>query len=521
MQIQISNISVALTGDQNDAFAMAAAAAGVKNSQINRTYVVKKSVDARKKNSIKLTYTIGLDLACCVDVTAVPNAKLLQPTKLNFVRGSRPLSSRPVVVGFGPAGIFCALYLAKNGYRPIVLERGYDVDSRQAAVQAFASGGAFNPNSNVQFGEGGAGTFSDGKLTTRINDPLCDAVMQDLVAAGAPAEILTLAKPHIGTDKLRLVIKNLRQQLLDLGGEIQFGTTLNAIYKKNDTVCGVATTAGDITTDVVVLATGHSARDTYRALFEQGVQMQPKVFSVGARIEHLQRDVDYALYGDYANHPLLPKGEYQLSWRDKTAGRGVYTFCMCPGGVVVPAQSIAETVVTNGMSYHSRDGVNANSALVVNVGPDDYGTHPLDGINFAEQIERAAYKQCGYKAPAQTVGSFLGSKTAIGAVSPSYSLGVTDYDIAKILPPQVTSFMKTGLEQMGKKQANFRQLSAVLTAPETRTSAPLRITRDSETGVSVNTGGLYPCGEGSGYAGGITSAAVDGIKTAMHIVARS
>lgn len=520
MIIQVSNVIVGLDKDQNSCFGMACKTAGLLEKDIKNSFVVKKSVDARKKSNIQFNYTIGMEVEDGTRFKESNFVKAVENTKLEFTIGDKKLSSPPVIVGFGPAGIFCGLYLARMGYKPIILERGQSMENRVKDVDDFTKKGVLNPKSNVQFGEGGAGTFSDGKLTTRINDKLCNGVLEDFVKAGAPAEILQMAKPHIGTDKLRGVIKNLREEIEELGGEIHFNTSLEKIGLKDGKVVSAITKDREIPTEVLVFATGHSARDTFKTVFEQGVAMESKVFSVGARIEHLQEEVDAALYGEHAGNPLLPKGEYQLSWRDKNASRGVYTFCMCPGGVVVPSQSEENTVVTNGMSYYSRAGKNANSALVVNVSEADFGKHPLDGMNFQQEIERKAFKLTGgYAAPYQTVGGFLGKGGCKSAtVTPTYSLGVKDASMEQLLPSVVCQYMKNGLEIMARKQSNFANYNGVLTGPETRTSSPVRILRDVKTGVSVNTEGLYPAGEGSGYAGGIMSASVDGIRTAEKII---
>ncbi|MEG1389377.1 MAG: FAD-dependent oxidoreductase [Angelakisella sp.] len=521
MTIHVGNITVGLNEDQNRCYERAISKLGISADQVLEQYIVKHSVDARKRTNILLNYTVGLKLRDESTVKAGDGIRIINREDLTFAVGQKPLEHRPVVVGFGPAGIFCGLYLARLGYRPIILERGGSMEERIKAVDSFQSGAALSPECNVQFGEGGAGTFSDGKLTTRINDKRCDAVLAEFAAAGAPAEILRSAKPHIGTDYIRNVVKAMRQEIISLGGEVRFNTRLLNLITENNKVKAVVTADGEIPTETVVLAMGHSARDTFEMLWKMDVPMETKPFSVGARIEHLQSDVDKALYGEFAGHPLLPKGEYQLSWRDNANDRAAYTFCMCPGGYVVPAASMEDTIVTNGMSYYGRDGKNANSALVVSVDKRDFGENPMDAVAFQTAIERKAFAATsGYKAPIQTVKRFLEGRAGaeLGRVEPSYSIGTQAANFDNILPAIVTAYMRKGLCILGHKQAGFNTPDAVLTGPETRTSSPVRILRDGETLCSTGVLGLYPCGEGSGYAGGIMSAAVDGIRVAEKII---
>lgn len=522
MAIHISNITVGLSENQDKCYDLALQRLGVPAGAVTQQYIVKRSVDARRRNDIRLNYTVGFVVADEETVTLTVGMKLVRPVLLAFTPGSRPMEHPPVVVGFGPAGIFCGLFLARMGYRPVILDRGGRIEDRVLAVQKFHTGGEFSSRCNVQFGEGGAGTFSDGKLTTRINDPRCDAVLAEFVKAGAPEVILREAKPHIGTDYLRDIVAAMRAEIISLGGQVRFDTTLTGLVLQGGRVAAAVTDDGEkIPTQTVVLATGHSARDSFSMLFDLGIPMETKAFSVGARLEHLQTQVDQALYGEFAGHPLLPKGEYQLSWRDEKNNRAAYTFCMCPGGVVIPSASEAGGIVTNGMSNYLRDGVNANSALVVSVDSRDFGTHPLDGIAFQRAIEQKAYQASGsYCAPVQTVGRFLAGESgaAFGCVTPSYSIGTHPAGFDDILPPVVTDYMRRGLRIMGQQQRGFAAVDAVLTAPETRTSSPVRILRDSESLCSPGTAGLYPCGEGSGYAGGIMSAAVDGIRIAEKII---
>lgn len=525
MAIIVRNIRIPVDADQEQAYEQALAKAGLARSQAEKLYIVKASVDARRKGKISFVYTVGIettgDEATLVSNLASSEVAILRRTDPEFTLGDKPLKHRPVVVGFGPAGMFAALLLARQGYRPLVLERGSSMERRVEAVEGFWQNGVLNPACNVQFGEGGAGTFSDGKLTTRIGDPLCDYVLRTLVEFGAPEDVLQRAKPHIGTDYLRKVVRGIRQEIIRLGGEVRFDTRVEDIQTKSGYVSALAYGGQTEKAQVVVLALGHSARDSFAMLDSRGIPMEAKAFSVGARIEHLQSAMNSALYGTLAGHPLLPAADYQLSHREN--GRAVYTFCMCPGGVVVPAASEEGGVVTNGMSEYARAAKNANSALVVSVEPTDFGPGPLAGIEFQRRLEQAAFQAGGglFRAPAQTVGRFLTGKPGmeLGRVKPSYALGTTDADLATLLPPPVADMMKIGLRHFGRSIWGFDAPDAVLTGLETRTSSPVRIQRDSSL-QSPEIQGLYPCGEGAGYAGGIMSAAVDGLGTAIQILSR-
>lgn len=521
MIVHVTNITVKLCDNQDSCYDIALGRLGISPDRVVSKFIAKRSVDSRRRNEIRFVYTVGFELTEGSEVAPDNGVRIIEQTPLELVVGSKPLQNRPVIIGFGPAGLFCGLYLARMGYKPLILERGGSMEDRVIAVDSFHTKGTLDTECNVQFGEGGAGTFSDGKLTTRINDPRCDAILHDLVSAGASADILRTAKPHIGTDYLRAVVVNLRREIVSLGGEVRFGARVDRLLDNAGKVCGVGLGQEHISSEVVVLAMGHSARDTFRVLYDMGLSMQTKPFSVGARIEHLQAEVDKSLYGDLAGHPLLPHGEYQLSWRDKS-GRAAYTFCMCPGGLVVPSSSMEQAIVTNGMSYYSRDGVNANSALVVSVDSKDFGDDPMDAVSFQTEIECRAYAATGsYRAPMQTVGNFLDGKGGgkLGTVQPSYSLGTAEASLDAILPPVVTDYMRKGLRIMGQTQRGFAAADAVLTAPETRTSSPIRLLRDADSLCSNSLAGLYPCGEGSGYAGGIMSAAADGIRVAEKIIA--
>lgn len=523
MPIIINQISSPLDGEANVIKETAIKAAHIDKSKILDSQIHKTSLDARKRGDIHFVHSVYVRLS-----DKELEKKLCEKNKnLTYVSDGvfKPVISekkqdgKVVIAGFGPAGMFCGLTLAEYGYRPIILERGECVEKRTDSVDRFWRTGTLSERSNVQFGEGGAGTFSDGKLTTRIKDPLCRYVLRRFVEFGAPAEIVTKAKPHIGTDNLRNIVKAVRERIKALGGEVRFEDMLTDFSCSGRSVDRIFCESGEEKVSALVLAIGHSARNTFELLADKGVFMEPKPFSVGARIEHLQTEVENSLYGDQAGNPLLPKGEYQLSHRNKD-GRGVYTFCMCPGGTVVPSASEHGGVVTNGMSEFARDGANANAALVVGVSPMDFGNDPLDGVAFARQIERNAYKLSGsYKACGTTVKGFLEDKPSLdGGITPTYALGLVPSDYVKIFPKFVTDMMKAGLYDFSRKMSCFGNGKAILSAPETRTSSPVRITRSGETLTSLSLDNLYPCGEGAGYAGGIMSAAVDGIWIALKIM---
>ncbi len=518
MPILIHQIKCPIDESEEYAKKKALKALGLISGDVKEISVHKRSLDARRGREISFVYSFLINL-----IDKSKEKSIAQKRKAVFVEDQKffpkcvlDKRAKIVIAGFGPAGMFAALTLARMGYKPLVLERGGSMEERVNAVESFWKGGTLDVSSNVQFGEGGAGTFSDGKLTTRIKDPLCKVVLEEFVNLGADKEILTLAKPHIGTDKIREIVVRLRKEIERLGGEILFNSPLDGINIKNGKVESVFSKGRDIKTDKLILSIGHSARDTFELLLNKGVLIEPKPFSVGARIEHRQLDVDKSLYGSLAGDKRLPKGEYQLSKRFSD-GSAVYTFCMCPGGYVVPSQSEEKTVLTNGMSLSSRNGENANSAVVVSVSPSDFGNHPLDGVKFAREIEKRAYRLTGgYSAPCMSVKGFLqDSKDIKTDIQPTYSLGTCYTDFTKLFPSRIIRLMKEGLIDFSKKMSCFSD--GLLTGPETRTSSPVRIPRNSDM-TAVGIQNLYPTGEGAGYAGGIMSAAVDGIKAAVMIM---
>ena len=522
----INNIKLPVNASSKEAFSVARsklAKLGVALSGVSFS-IYRRSVDARHKDSILFVYSVLADGVCGVseDVLARHGMSLLVRESPKVEIGSVPLDAPPVVVGSGPCGLFATLLLAENGYNPILLERGGDVAQRQHAVEALKKFRILDSDTNIQFGAGGAGTFSDGKLVTRINDPMSAYVIERFIEFGAPEEIAYIAKPHIGTDILSRVVENLILRIRQLGGTVLFNTRFEGFETHADNIVSVKTSRGDMQAGALVLAIGHSARDTYEYLFSRGVTVEAKPFSVGMRIEHLADDIDKSLYGKMAGNPKLGRAEYNLSY--DTKNRGVYTFCMCPGGVVVPATSEENGVVVNGMSYSGRDNVNSNSAVVCSIFKEDYGATPQAAIEFQRKIERAAFVAGGsdYSAPMITVGDFFDgvAKTVPERIIPSYMDGVGT-KIAQpgdYLPTHVTSQIKNAIGYFDKKISGFAVRDAVLTGPETRTSAPVRITRNPETRLAIGYNNFYPAGEGAGYAGGITSAAIDGIRSAMALI---
>ncbi len=525
----ISDIKVPL-GNMNLHFLTEAAARTMKvaPSEIRNVRLTKKSIDARRKDDVHFVCSAECEIKnpSTENRILARNIKNISRTSPYFysVKKSKPLPHRPIVVGSGPAGLFAALVLAMGGQRPVILERGGDVNRRRAAVERYFADGVLDTVSNIQFGEGGAGTFSDGKLTTGTKDRRIRFVLEQFVRAGANEDILFNAKPHVGTDVLVNVLINLRARITSLGGEYRFFSQLTDISVTDGKLRSVTVTADGlneiIPADNVILATGHSARDTFKMLYNRGIPMIQKPFAVGARIEHPQHIINTAQFGEAAGYPELGAADYKLAVH-LPDGRGVYTFCMCPGGYVVAAASEPDSVVTNGMSLFARDGANANSALLVGVNTSDFGSgHPLAGVEFQRRIERAAFAYThSPSAPAQLVGDLLDGRPSVcfGDTIPTYRPSVALGEISCCLPPFIAQSMRAGLLLMDRRLHGFARRDAVLTAPETRSSSPVRILRNDKL-QSPAAAGLFPCGEGAGFAGGIMSAAVDGIKCAEMIL---
>ena len=535
--IRISEFHVPI-GDGRPLEELAAERLALRRESVRRTEIVRRAVDARRRHGAPVCFSYVLDVETEESerkilanfrrdkkVAAAPKAEPSVFTRLAEQK-SAASGARPVVVGFGPAGMFASLALATAGCAPVVVERGQDVDARHAAIERFWSGGALDEDTNVQFGEGGAGTFSDGKLTARGGDPLQRDVIEAFIQAGAPEEIKYLAKPHIGTDRLRGVVKAIREEVIRRGGEIRFGARMEELELDAGGVRVVRLSGGErIGTDTVLLAIGHSARDTYRMLYEKGVAMEAKAFAVGVRIEHPQEWIDRAQYGEDAGNPRLGAADYALTFQDAVTGRGAYSFCMCPGGQVVAAASENGRLTTNGMSLYARDSGVANAALLVQVRPEDFGGEVLGGVAFQRDCEAAAFRLAGgdYRAPVQSVGDFLRGTTGSGnfCVAPTYRPGVVPCRLDDCLPPFVTQTLRDALPAFGVKIAGFAAPDVPMTGVEMRSSAPCRILRDRDSFVSVSTPGLYPVGEGAGYAGGIMSAAVDGLKAALAFLGKN
>ena len=523
--ILVRNIRLPLSAKENAAAEAACRELKLSADKVQECHIAKLSVDARHgKPSLVCTAAVTMKEPEAEPAAAArsKNAALAVQPDLTICPGNKKMTARPIVCGLGPAGLFAALILARQGFRPIVLERGPALPERVKAVESFSATGILDPNANIQFGEGGAGTFSDGKLTTRIGDELCGFITSTLLQHGAPAEIAWKQKPHVGTDLLRGVILSIRHEIESLGGEVLFNTRLTGLRQNGERLTAVEAEGPGgkavLPCEALILAVGHSARDVFAMLLAQGLPMECKPFSVGFRAEHLQSKIERSLYHEAAGHPALPRGEYQLS--QHIGERCVYTFCMCPGGQVVASASEEGGVVTNGMSYHARSGKNANAAVVVSVNGNDFAQDPAKAIAFQRELEHRAYTAGGggYRAPASNVQSFLNGSAElhITAVEPTYDRGVVGCDLGSLLPQPLAETMRAGLRAFDRKLAGYTAPEAILTGLETRTSSPVRLPR-GENFEYKGMAGVYPCGEGAGYAGGIMSAAVDGVRVARCI----
>ena len=542
--LRLTEIKLPLDHDDSDLRIAVAKKLRISETDIVEFEVFKRSYDARKKTNILLIYQVNVELSTPDEQAILERfanqsfVRIAPDTNYQFVASTPTVfpteeQQRPIIIGFGPCGMLAALILAQMGLKPIVLERGQDVKQRTQDTWDLWRKGKLHTESNVQFGEGGAGTFSDGKLYSQVKDKrhLGRKVLTEFVKAGAPEQILTVAKPHIGTFKLVKMVEHMRAEIIELGGEIRFGAKVETIQRETSTdsnegeqsgqITGVTLSSGEtLHSRHVVLAIGHSARDSFEMLLEQGVYIEPKPFSIGFRIEHPQSVIDAARFGEHAGNPILGAADYKLV-HHCDSGRSVYSFCMCPGGTVVAATSEPGRVVTNGMSQYSRNERNANAAIVVGITPEqDYPEHVLAGIDLQRELESLAYKLGGgdYSAPAQLVGDFLKNKPSTGprTITPSYQPGVTYGDLSKALPEFAIAAIREAIPEFNKQIKGFSMSDAVLTGVETRTSSPICIKRGKEF-QSINTTGLYPAGEGAGYAGGILSAAIDGIKVAEAV----
>ena len=524
--IRVNNIKVSLDFDFSKLTTVCAKELKIKPSDIKSAVLAKKSVDARKKNDVHFILSADIEVKNEEKILKYnKNAIPVEKYEYKINRVAKP-KKRPIVIGFGPAGMFASLILAESGTNPIVLERGADADTRKKSVEHFWNTGELDENCNVQFGEGGAGTFSDGKLTTGTKDKRIRYIFEEFVKYGAPKEILYLAKPHIGTDLLINVVKSIRKRIIELGGEVRFNSTFTGFEQENGKIKGIYYTTVDnkeeyIETDNVILATGHSARDTFEMLYERKIKLSQKNFAVGVRIEHRREDIDKSLYGEFAGHKALKSADYKLVSHLEN-GRSLYTFCMCPGGYVVNASSEKNRIAVNGMSLYARNAENSNSALLTGITPKDLeSNHPLAGMHFQREIEEKAYKAGGsnYNVPICLYGDFAEERKSekLGKVKPSckptYKFALPE----EYLPEFICETLRDGIKEMGKKIKGFDSKDAVITGTESRSSSPVRIDRGEDL-QSVSLKGFYPCGEGAGYAGGIVSASVDGVKCAEAVL---
>ena len=512
--IKITNIKIKADLSDDELFEKIYKKYKINKNDVTEKRIIKKSIDARNKADIFYNYSVELE---CKNENKIKNVQIVKKEEPFKIIVNRKSSKRPVIIGAGPAGLFSALTLAQNGIKPIIIEQGKTVDERKKDVEEFQKTGKLNTLSNVQFGEGGAGTFSDGKLTSGIHNPLCKIVLKEFYNFGAPEQILYINKPHIGTDNLINIIRNMRNEIIKLGGEFLFNEKVTDFEFENSKVTAVIC-GKRIETDTVILAIGHSARSTFEKLYEKGVKMEKKNFSIGVRIEHKQSMINKSQYGEITKLKL-PPAEYKMAYHGEN--RSCYTFCMCPGGTVIASSSEPETIVTNGMSVYARNGENANSAVLVNVTPNDFkGESPLEGMYFQKDLEQKAFKLGGsnYNAPIQRFEDFENDvkSTHIGEIKPTYKPGVTLSNLNEILPDFISKTLIEGIKYFDKSIKGFAHPDAILTGVETRSSSPVQITRNENKQSNIK--GLYPCGEGAGYAGGIMSAAVDGIKCAIAVL---
>lgn len=512
--IKITNIKIRADLSDDELFEKIYKKYKINKNDVTERRIIKKSIDARNKADIFYNYSVELE---CKNENKIKNVQIVKKEEPFKIIVNRKSSKRPVIIGAGPAGLFSALTLAQNGIKPIIIEQGKTVDERKKDVEEFQKTGKLNTLSNVQFGEGGAGTFSDGKLTSGIHNPLCKIVLKEFYNFGAPAQILYINKPHIGTDNLINIIRNMRNEIIKLGGEFLFNEKVTDFEFENSKVTAVICSKR-IETDTIILAIGHSARSTFEKLYEKGVKMEKKNFSIGVRIEHKQSMINKSQYGEITKLKL-PPAEYKMAYHGEN--RSCYTFCMCPGGTVIASSSEPETIVTNGMSVYARNGENANSAVLVNVTPNDFkGESPLEGMYFQKDLEQKAFKLGGsnYNAPIQRFEDFENDvkSTHIGEIKPTYKPGVTLSNLNEILPDFISKTLVEGIKYFDKSIKGFAHPDAILTGVETRSSSPVQITRNENKQSNIK--GLYPCGEGAGYAGGIMSAAVDGIKCAIAVL---